>query len=126
MTTTTDTSIKFTEKVSKPQSIEKVVEQLKSFKWVDLTHSFGPESPRFPSFAQPKFNTIFTHSDGFFVKEYTFPGQFGTHIDPPIHFDDHQDKYIEDFSLKELVLPLVVIDHSSAAKKGSRCFTICQ
>lgn len=117
MTTTTDTSIKFTEKVSKPQSIEKVVEQLKSFKWVDLTHSFGPESPRFPSFAQPKFNTIFTHSDGFFVKEYTFPGQFGTHIDPPIHFDDHQDKYIEDFSLKELVLPLVVIDHSSAAKK---------
>lgn len=86
---------------------------------VDLTHSFGPESPRFPSFARPEFKTIFTHSDGFYVKEYTFPGQFGTHIDPPIHFDEHQDKYVENFSLKELVLPLVAIDHSNEAKNNA-------
>lgn len=119
MTTTTSANTKFTSKISKSQSVGEVVEKLKLFNWVDLTHSFGPESPRFPSFACPEFKTIFTHSDGFYVKEYTFPGQFGTHIDPPIHFDEHQDKYVENFSLKELVLPLVVIDHSNEAKNNA-------
>ncbi|GAF38049.1 cyclase family protein [Lentilactobacillus farraginis] len=120
MTLTTKSNVKFTtgENTGDPKSVGKVVEQLKAFNWVDLTHSFGPESPRFPSFARPEFKTIFTHSDGFYVKQYTFPGQFGTHIDPPIHFDEHQDKYVENFSLKELVLPLVVIDNSAAAKKS--------
>lgn len=88
---------------------------LKSEKWVDLTHTFGPESPRFPAFSKPKFETVFTHSDGFFVKQYTFPGQFGTHLDPPIHFDEHSDKYVEDLPLKDFVLPLVVIDRSKEA-----------
>ncbi|KRL02614.1 cyclase family protein [Liquorilactobacillus capillatus] len=99
------------------QTLGQIIDKLKSFKWVDLTHTFGPESPRFPAFAKPKFNTIFTHDDGFFVKEFTFPGQFGTHIDPPVHFDAHRDKYVEDISLKQLVLPLIVIDKSAAAKK---------
>jgi len=99
--------------------VAQVVTSLKNFKWVDLTHTFGPDSPRFPSFAKPEFKTIFTHADGFFVKEYTFPGQFGTHIDPPIHFDAHQDKYVEDLALKELVLPLVVIDRSAAVAKSA-------
>lgn len=114
-----------TTKINEPATTESVispvaqtVNQLKAYKWVDLTHTFGPDSPRFPSFAKPEFKTIFTHADGFFVKEYTFPGQFGTHIDPPIHFDAHQDKYVEDLDLKQLVLPLVVIDRSAAVAKS--------
>lgn len=105
-------------KAKSAQSLQRIFEQLKDFKWVDLTHSFGPESPRFPAFAKPKFNTIFTHSEGFFVKEYTFPGQFGTHLDPPIHFDAHRDTYVEDIPLKEFVLPLVVIDKSEEVKNN--------
>lgn len=54
MTTTTSANTKFTSKISKSQSVGEVVEKLKSFNWVDLTHSFGPESPRFPSFARPR------------------------------------------------------------------------
>lgn len=93
-----------------------LLNQLKDQQWVDLTHSFGPESPRFPEFKPAKFETISTHSDGYFVKEYTFPGQYGTHIDPPVHFYKDDDRYVEDIKLKDLVLPLVVIDHHKAAE----------
>ncbi|MBV0931341.1 cyclase family protein [Lentilactobacillus sp. IMAU92037] len=115
MTTKTAEPTTNVTKTENEQLLQQTVERLKNFKWVDLTHSFGPESPRFPAFAKPKFNTIFTHADGFFVKEYTFPGQFGTHLDPPIHFDAHQDTYVEDIPLKKFVLPLVVIDRSKEA-----------
>lgn len=99
----------------KLSSTQELVAKLKNKHWVDLTHTFGPDSPRFPSFKPAKFETIFTHADGFFVKEYTFPGQYGTHIDPPVHFYKDDDRYVEDLQLKDLVLPLVVIDHHQQA-----------
>src|SRR5690606_31305494 len=54
---------------------------------------------------------LFTHDDGFFAQQFTFPGQYGAHIDAPIHFVRGR-RYLEDSELKELVLPLVVIDNS--------------
>lgn len=99
-------------------NVQALFNQLKSKEWVDLTHTFGPDSPRFPQFHPAEFKTIFTHSDGFFVKQYTFPGQYGTHIDPPVHFYKDDDRYVEDLSLKDLVLPLVVIDFSQQAAKN--------
>ncbi|TNH05476.1 cyclase family protein [Testudinibacter sp. TR-2022] len=93
-----------------------LLEQLKQKQWVDLTHEFGPNSPHFPAFNDAEFKTLFDHSDGFFVHQYTFPGQYGTHIDPPIHFAARQPRYINDLKLKqELVLPLIVIDKSKEA-----------
>ena len=104
--------------VANNSSVQSLVATLKSKKWIDLTHSFGPESPRFQEFKPAKFKTIFTHSDGFFVKEYTFPGQYGTHIDPPVHFYKDDERYVEDLKLKDLVLPLVVIDFSKSAQSN--------
>lgn len=92
--------------------VQTLVTQLKRKTWVDLTHSFGPESPHFPEFQPAKFKTIATHADGYYVKQYTFPGQYGTHIDPPVHFYKDDERYVEDLQLKDLVLPLVVIDCS--------------
>lgn len=66
MTTKTAEAVTSVKKTENEQLLQQTVEQLKNFKWVDLTHSFGPESPRFPAFAKPKFNTISTHADGFF------------------------------------------------------------
>lgn len=89
---------------------------LKNKHWVDLTHPFGPDSPHFPAFNPAEFKTIFTTAkDGFFVKQFTFPGQYGTHIDPPVHFYDGDQRFVEDLPVKDLVLPLVVIDHSKLA-----------
>lgn len=92
----------------------KAIEVLKEKEWVDLTHTFGPDSPHFSAFEDAEFKTLFTHDDGFFAQRFTFPGQYGTHIDAPIHFV-RDTRYLEELDLKELVLPLVVIDKSKEA-----------
>jgi len=87
---------------------------LKGKEWVDLTHTFGPESPHFSAFDAAEFTTLFTHDDGFFAQKFSFPGQYGTHLDAPIHFVRNK-RYLDEIDLKELVLPLVVIDKSKEA-----------
>lgn len=87
---------------------------LKSKQWVDLTHTFGPDSPHFFMFEDAKFETLFSHDDGFFAQQFSFPGQYGTHIDPPIHFV-RDTRFLDELALKELVLPLIVIDKSQEA-----------
>lgn len=88
---------------------------LKQKTWVDLTHTFGPDSPHFSAFEDAKFDTLFNHDDGFFAQRFTFPGQYGTHLDAPIHFV-RDARYLHELGLKELVLPLVVIDKSKEAE----------
>lgn len=92
--------------------LTKAIELLKGKEWVDLTHTFGPDSPHFSAFSDAKFETLFTHDDGFFAQNFSFAGQYGTHIDAPIHFV-RDTRYLEELGLKELVLPLVVLDFST-------------
>lgn len=91
---------------------------LKKKQWIDLTHSFGPESPHFSAFESAEFKTLFDHDDGFFAQSFKFPSQYGTHIDAPIHFV-RDTRYLNELELKELVLPLVVIDCSKEASQNS-------
>lgn len=90
---------------------------LKKKQWIDLTHSFGPDSPHFSAFESATFKTLFDHDDGFFAQSFTFPGQYGTHIDAPIHFV-RDTRYLNELELKELVLPLIVIDQSKEATQN--------
>lgn len=87
---------------------------LKQKQWIDLTHTFGPDSPHFAAFAPAEFETLFDHDDGFFAQRFSFAGQYGTHLDAPIHFV-RDTRYLDELDLKELVLPLVVIDKSKEA-----------
>ncbi|MFA4134086.1 MULTISPECIES: cyclase family protein [unclassified Brevibacillus] len=91
---------------------------LKQKEWVDLTHTFSPESPHFHAFDAAEFQTLFTHDDGFFAQRFSFPGQYGTHLDAPIHFVRNK-RYLDEIELKELVLPLVVIDKSKEAEANN-------
>lgn len=93
------------------------IKLLKEKSWVDLTHAFGPNSPHFSAFEDAEFETLFTHDDGFFAQRFTFPGQYGTHLDAPIHFV-RDTRYLHELELKELVLPLVVIDKSKEAEEN--------
>src|SRR5438105_15780669 len=61
-------------------------------KFVDLTHSFGPDTPVWSGFGQakmapmtdPKTHAPYTIAkDGFRSTFYEMVGQYGTHIDPP-------------------------------------------
>jgi len=88
---------------------------LKEKEWVDLTHTFGPESPHFAAFADAEFTTLFNHDDGFFAQRFSFAGQYGTHLDAPIHFVRNK-RFLDELDLKELALPLVVIDKSKEAE----------
>lgn len=91
---------------------------LKEKQWVDLTHTFGPESPHFSAFDGATIKTLFNHDDGFFAQSFTFAGQYGTHLDAPIHFVRGK-RYLDEIELKELVLPLVVIDKSKEAEENN-------
>ena len=79
--------------------------QLKEATWVDLTHTFDLEIPRFSEFEKVKF-LLFSQS-----KSTAFTCNVGilslnmVHIDAPIHFVENK-RYLEDLDLKELVLPL--------------------
>lgn len=49
-------------------STQELIAKLKQKHWVDLTHTFGPASPRFPSFKPAKFETIFTMQMAFSLR----------------------------------------------------------
>ena len=87
-------------------------------KFVDLTHSFGPETPVWAGFGQAKFSPTAdprTHQpytiakDGFHGTTYEMVGQYGTHVDPPAHFAEG-GLTLDQIPLEQMILPLIVLD----------------
>jgi kynurenine formamidase len=96
-----------------------------SKRFVDLTHSFSPSSPVWQGFGQatfssakdPKTGRPYTIAeDGFHAFSYSMVGQYGTHIDPPAHFDPN-GMTVDQIPLKQMILPLVVFDITPLLKK---------
>jgi kynurenine formamidase len=86
--------------------------QIRPRQFVDLTHAFSSGIPRWPGFPAEERKTIYTYEeDGFFAELFTHVGQYGTHCDPPGHF--HKGlRMVDEIPVKEMILPLVVIDCS--------------
>lgn len=84
---------------------------LQNAEFIDLTHTMEQGMPPGPSGNElPTIKAFMTHDDGTAgVHRYNFPGQWGTHVDPPIHFVEGL-RTLEDIPLSEMILPLVVID----------------
>jgi kynurenine formamidase len=89
-----------------------------SRQFVDLTHSFSPLTPVWKGFgpaafsaaADPATGRPYTiEKDGFRSFFYSMVGQYGTHIDPPAHFDP-KGRTMDQIPLKQMILPLVVFD----------------
>jgi kynurenine formamidase len=101
--------------------------------FVDLTHSFGPDSPVWSGFGQakmtpavdPKTNEPYTIAkDGFRSTFYQMVGQYGTHVDPPAHFAENGIT-MDAIPLKQMVLPLVVLDDTPyLAKDPNHAFSL--
>ncbi len=83
---------------------------LNSKDYVDLTHSFRPGIPHWQGFPNETVVTIFNFStSGFLAQKFSLVGQWGTHVDAPVHF--HQGKRtVDQIGVKEMVLPLIVLD----------------
>jgi len=93
-------------------------------KFVDLTHSFSPDTPVWSGFGQAQFTPAYdpkTHrsytikEDGFRTTYYNMVGQYGTHVDPPAHFAEG-GKTMDQIPLKQMILPLIVLDDTPYLK----------
>jgi kynurenine formamidase len=102
-------------------------------KFVDLTHSFSPETPVWSGFGQEKFTPAFDpktkrpytiKEDGFRTTYYDMAGQYGTHVDPPAHFAE-DGITMDEIPLKQMILPLIVLDDTPyLAKDPNHAFSI--
>ncbi|MBM7635484.1 cyclase family protein [Streptococcus saliviloxodontae] len=88
-----------------------VYQTLQAAKWVDLTHQINESSPHFPALPALEKKDLFTLKDGFHVQQISVVGQYGTHIDAPIHFVEG-GRWLDEIALKDLLLPLYVVDLS--------------
>ena len=95
-----------------------------SKQFVDLTHSFSPLTPVWKGFGPATFSAAsdpetgrpYTiEKDGFRVFFYSMVGQYGTHVDPPAHFDPN-GKTMDEIPLKQMILPLEVFDMTPILK----------
>lgn len=101
--------------------------------FVDLTHSFGPTTPVWSGFGQAKFAPAYDpktkrpytiKEDGFRTAYYDMVGQYGTHVDPPAHFDE-KGITMDEIPLKQMILPLIVLDDTPyLAKDENHAFSI--
>ena len=109
---------KDSKQITESSEIQKALGVLQKGKWIDLTHSVNESIPRFGSFPKLEKKALYKVKDnGFFVYQSSFVTQYGTHLDAPIHFVDGK-RSLEQIQLKELVLPLVVINKEKEVKKN--------
>jgi kynurenine formamidase len=100
-------------------------------KMVDLTHAFAPGIPRWKGFPDEKRETAYWYEkgrgslgEGFFTEIFTHVGQWGTHVDPPAHFSKRL-RTVDQITLPEMILPLVVIDvHAESEKNPDYTLTL--
>ncbi len=109
----------------------KMYDVIKAKKFVDLTHAFNPGIPHWPGFPDSKRETLYYYDEGvgsvghgFLAHQYTHVGQWGTHCDPPAHFIKGK-RFIDEIDVKEMFLPLVVIDcHEKVAANPDYTITM--
>jgi kynurenine formamidase len=107
-------------------SLAEAYKIISSKQFVDLTHSFSPETPVWKGFGQaifsaaanPETGAPYTIAkDGFRAFFYSMVGQYGTHIDPPAHFDSG-GLTMDEIPVKQMILPLVVFDITPMLKQN--------
>jgi kynurenine formamidase len=84
-------------------------------KVVDLTHEFTAGFPVYTGNPPSRRTLTRIDPDGFYKLEWTFDEHSGTHIDAPAHFVAG-GRFTPQLRLRELVLPIVVIDIAKRAK----------
>jgi kynurenine formamidase len=93
-------------------------QQLRQGHFVDLTHPFDPNIPHFTDAKKMQVDEVSTiEKSGFKVEWFQFEGPWGTHVDAPSHMLPG-GKTVDQISLKEMLLPLVVIDVHEKVEKN--------
>ncbi|MFI0434425.1 MAG: cyclase family protein [Parachlamydiaceae bacterium] len=93
-------------------------QQLKTGKFIDLTHSFDSTIPHFEPAKEMQMTEVkHDHNEGFLVQYFEFEGQWGTHVDAPSH-SSREKKTLDQIPVEEMILPLVVIDIHEKVKQN--------
>lgn len=104
-------------------SVARLLRDWESARLVDLTHAFHPGIPHRQALGDQVTEPLFSHTpgvgklgDGASLDRHTLIGQWGTHVDPPVHFIAGR-RALDAIGLDEMLLPLVVLDiHESVAR----------
>lgn len=106
-------------------SLSQVYAILASKRFVDLTHTFGPDTPHWKGFSPEQVKVLYTiKKDGFKVQQFTHVGQWGTHIDAPAHFHEGL-RTVDQIPVSQMLMPLVVIDvHEKVARNPDYTLTV--
>ena len=93
-----------------PVSLWPLVQTLRqNCEFTDLTHSFAPGQPRFPTLPDEVRTVLKNHREhNVLLHRYELVGQWGTHVDPPSHFIEG-GRSLDDIAISEMICPLVVL-----------------
>lgn len=81
----------------------------RDYEWVDLSNLVSEDTPHWDGFEDLKQRFVYDFAkDGFQATEYTLVGQYGTHVDAPLHFNEGADS-LDIFEPKDFAKPLCVI-----------------
>lgn len=105
-------------------TLEQAWQVIKEKKFVDLTHEFAPGIPKWKGFPDEEITTLYGYEplegkmgSGFLAQYYCHVGQWGTHVDPPAHFIKG-GRTVDQIALKEMIMPLVVLDAHSLVENN--------
>jgi kynurenine formamidase len=108
------------------RSLAEAYRIIASKQFVDLTHSFSPLTPVWKGFGPATFSLAADPETGqpytiernhFRATFYSLVGQYGTHVDPPAHFDPN-GVTMDALPIKQMILPLVVFDITPLLKRN--------
>ncbi len=118
---------------SAQSDLQRAYRVIASRKFIDLTHGFDATTPVWSGFGQAKLTPAadpqtrepYTIAkDGFRATLYEMVGQYGTHVDPPAHFAENGIT-MDEIQLKQMILPLVVLDSTPyLAKDPDHTFSV--
>lgn len=91
-------------------------------KIIDLSHAFFPGMPHQEALGDEVIEPLLAHEPGVGrlgsgakLDRYSLIGQWGTHVDAPVHFGAGM-RSVDEIAVKDMILPLVVLDvHEAVA-----------
>ncbi len=88
-------------------------------KWVDLSRVVSPRTPHWSGYGPMEVKSLYNYENSVFKADiYSLVGQYGTHLDAPIHFAKG-GRTVDQMKIDEFILPLCVIDKSAAVARNA-------
>ena len=88
---------------------EKLSQELEARRVVDLTHPMHDDMAFWPGGVPFKQTQLVGYDQGYLLHKFEMGENTGTHVDAPAHFVEGR-RAIDELSLSELIVPVVVID----------------